>query len=615
MNKKITKPALILIVQILIFGCRALSDHDEVVDLQRQLQVEDTWLPDQDGLRCTNDQKQEQWMPTHKSIPACCGSHFGWDEQTCMQNSAEWLNAKTNPFFSQQPQEKFYPDTAAGICRPDSPQRPEWMSILVSSYSQCCQEHIPWDIEKCMKGNAPVSDDVSGSSQSFYPDTAAGICRPDSPARPSWMSILVPSYSQCCQENFSWNVEKCMEGNLPDIEDDVSEQLYYPDTATGVCRPDSPARPSWMNILVPSYSQCCQDHLAYDVETCMKGNMPESEDDAPDPSQLFYPDTAAGICKPNSPERPSWMNILVPGYKKCCEDHLVYDFEKCMNNEPVIEEEPEPQSSPNYFSVIGPTTPPPTSYPTVDPYGGFYADASLRKCLPNSPNKPAWNNDVAPTHLECCRKYLDWAFKDCVADIPPTFRPTSYPIAARDIPDPTTSPSESPHISGFYADEVTRQCLPNSAARPEWNTNFAATHLECCEKYLDWAFAECVVNIPPSLRPTRTPTIAPTPKPTKIPVTAAVSLLIMEVFVAHIASTLLTNLRSCFSQQYLSRPHQCQRLRRHLFIGSRQLNRPNLKHLLVRLCQEHQQLSQQHQRQLEVLQLFCIMPIPLCRIA
>lgn len=450
-KKKITKSALLLIVQILILGCRASSEHDDAV-LQRQLQVQDNWIADQGGLRCTNDQEQESWMTSHKTIPDCCRSHFAWDEQKCLQNTAKWLSEATNPFFSElHQQEKFYPDTAAGICRPDSPQRPEWMSILVSSYSQCCQEHIPWDIEKCMQGSARVNDDVSASTESFYPDTAAGICKPDSPERPAWMNILVSSYSQCCQEHIPWDIENCMKGNVP-VNDDVS-----------------------------------------------------------DSSQLYYPDTTAGICKPDSPERPTWMNILVPGYRKCCEDHLAYDFEKCMNNEP----EPLPQINPIYFTVT-----PPTSTPTL---AGFYADATLRKCLRNSPNKPAWNEDLAPTHLECCRKYLDWAFKDCVADIPPTFRPTSYPIAAKDIPDPTTSPTESPHVGGFYADDVARQCLPNSADRPMWNTNIAATHLECCQKYLDWAFVECVVNIPPSLKPTRTPTIAPTPKPTKTPVTAEVS--------------------------------------------------------------------------------------------
>ncbi len=411
-KKNITRSALLLIVQLLICGCRASSDHDEAVDLQlqRRLQVVDTWLPDQGGLRCTNDQEQERWMPTHNSIPACCKSHFGWDEQSCLKNTAEWLAAATDPFFSElQPQEKFYPDTSAGICRLDSPERPEWMSILVSSYSQCCQEHIPWDVETCMKGNVPVNDDLSDSTQ------------------------------------------------------------------------------------------------------------------------LYYPDTSAGICKPDSPERPEWMNILVPGYRKCCEDHLAWDFEKCMNNEPVIEDEPEPQSNPIYFNVVGPTTPPPTLSPTVDPYSGFYADVSLRKCLPNSPNKPAWNEDVAPTHLECCKTYLDWAFKDCVADIPPTFRPTSYPIAAKDMPDPTTSPTESPHGSGFYAEDVTRSCLPNSADRPIWNTNIAPTQLECCQRYFDWAFAQCVSNIPPTLRPTRTPTIAPSAKPTEAPVTAEVSLSIGSI--------------------------------------------------------------------------------------
>jgi hypothetical protein len=131
---------------------------------------------------------------------------------------------------------------------------------------------------------------------------------------------------------------------------------------------------------------------------------------------------------------------------------------------------------------------------------------------------------VASTHLECCKKYLDWAFKECVAGIPPTLRPTAIPTGPT-THGPTTSPTENPY-TGFYADTVSRKCLPNSAKKPDWNTNVASTHLECCKKYLDWAFAECVAGIPPTLRPTAIPTSKPTAQPTIAPVTPQVSLFI-----------------------------------------------------------------------------------------
>ncbi|KAK1743763.1 hypothetical protein QTG54_005360 [Skeletonema marinoi] len=277
------------------------------------------------------------------------------------------------------------------------------------------------------------------------------------------------------------------------------KQQYYPDSSAGICRPNSPEKPEWINILVSNYRQCCEEHIPWDVENCVK-NEPVAENVSA-PKQLYYPDSSAGFCKPNSPEKPEWINILVSSYRQCCEEHLPFHFEKCLENEPVIENEPETNP---YFSAIGPTTPDPTTSPTESPYKGFYADPSLKKCLPNSPSKPAWNKDVALTRLDCCKKYLDWAFIECVADIPPTLRPTS---AEGDMPDGTTS-------SPTEALTLTAASMPRM---PEWNTNIAPTHLECCKKFLDWAFAECVRNIAPSLRPTQTPTTA---KPTEAPFTA-----------------------------------------------------------------------------------------------
>ena len=342
-QKTMATSALLIIIQMLIFGCWASSDQtDEASNLQLRRRLQDDsgpWLPDQTNLRCTNDQKKEPWMPNHKTVQACCERTFSWNIPKCSENSFEWLSESQNP--------------------------------------------------------------------------------------------------------------------------DASE---------------------------------LQKHQ-------------------------YYPDTTARICKLDSPERPSWITTLVSNYQKCCEDHISWDYKTCMENEPVIENEPEMSL---YFSAVGPTTPDPTTSPTKA-YSGFYPDTSLRKCLPNSPNKPAWNEDVAPTQYECCQLYLDWAFKDCVADIPPTLRPTSDPNAKSDTPNPTTPLPENPY-SGFYADDVSRQCLPNSADRPDWNTNIAPTHVDCCEQYLDWALQECVENMPPSLKPTPTPTSGPTAKPTGIPVTATVSL-------------------------------------------------------------------------------------------
>ena len=260
MKKTMATSALLIIIQMLIFSCWASSDHqtDEASNLQLKRRLQDDsgpWLPDQTNLRCTNDQKKETWMPNHKTVKACCERSFSWDIPKCSENSFEWLAESQNP--------------------------------------------------------------------------------------------------------------------------DASE---------------------------------LQKHQ-------------------------YYPDTTARICKLDSPERPSWITILVSNYQKCCEDHIAWDYATCMENEPVIENESDLSL---YFSAIGPTTPDPTSSPTKG-YSGFYPDTTLRKCLPNSPDKPAWNEDVAPSHLECCEKYLDWAFIDCVADIPPSLKPTPTPT-----PGPTAKPTQVP---------------------------------------------------------------------------------------------------------------------------------------------------------------------------
>jgi hypothetical protein len=254
-KKAISKSALLLTMHTMIFGCHASSDHDDEAissQLQRRLQGVKPWLPDNGGHRCTNDQKREPWMPISKTIQECCSRYFNWDQATCGENSSLWYAASLNPFQSSTTQHKYYLDPFDGSCKLDSPQKPGWISVVVSGFEACCAA--------------------------------------------------------------------------------------------------------------------------------------------------------------------SW------------------DYEKCKANEPVIEQDMQ-----SFVTAIGPTTPKPTTSPTKNPYTGFYADDVSRKCLPNSANKPAWNTNVASTHLECCKKYLDWAYRECVAEIPPTLRPTAIPTSK-----PTAPPTNAP---------------------------------------------------------------------------------------------------------------------------------------------------------------------------
>jgi hypothetical protein len=251
-QRGIIKRAALLVVMYILLCCHASSDQ------LRRLQGDKPWLPDQAGLRCTNDQKREPWMPISKTIKDCCSRHFNWDQSTCGQNSAEWLAESLNPFQS------------------------------------------------------------SASTQKYYLDSD-------------------------------------------------------------------------------------------------------------------------GTCKLDSPEKPVWINNVILGFEKCCEEYS-WDYEKCMKNRPVIESDIK-------ITPIGPTTLRPTTSPTQNPYTGFYADTVSRKCLPNSAKKPDWNTNVASTHLECCKKYLDWAFAECVAGIPPTLRPTAIPTS-KPTAQPTIAPV-TPQVSLF----------------------------------------------------------------------------------------------------------------------------------------------------------------------
>lgn len=185
-----------------------------------------------------------------------------------------------------------------------------------------------------------------------------------------------------------------MEEELPYTIKDCCEKYFSWGNATKSCEDNSE---NW-------YSEYGSKQIIHDATTSAK---------------LYYPDPSAGVCKPDSSERPEWIEILVPSYQECCQKHISWGYQKCI----AYKEEAEQEADMVAFDTS-------LEGPTEDPDDlGFYADTAERKCfLISSGTKPTWNNYIASTHLECCKKYLSWAYVDCIEDIPtemPTPRPTT----------------------------------------------------------------------------------------------------------------------------------------------------------------------------------------------
>ena len=522
--KTMAKSALLMTMHMLLSGSHASDDHHETAlpQPQRRLQGESPWLPDQAGSRCTNDQEPEDWMQTHATIQQCCAQNFGWDEPNCLKNSFKWFADIMNPLGAQAEtkEEYYYPDTSAGVCKLDSPERPEYITIFVPSHSDCCKRHIPWDVEKCLQnepGKEPQPKDEEVSNEGYWPDSSAGVCKKNSPEKPEYMKIIVPSYSDCCKVHIPWGVQKCLQnepGKEPEVElEPVPTEFptfrttytgFYADDVSRKCYPNSAEKPSWNTKLAPSHYECCKTFLDWAFDECRMDIPPTFEPVTPiattEPPAAtvtsYYADTVTRTCLPNTIAKPSWNKNVAPTQLQCCNQFLSWALEDCVKN-------------------IAPTLRPTESYyatePPVTEITSYYADTSTRKCLPNTIAKPAWNKDVAPTQLECCQKYFDWALEECIMDIPPTLKPTSPPAG-------TNPPVAAAHKDGYYADPVSRTCLPNTIAKPAWNEDVAPSQLECCKKYLDWALVECVMNIPPTMRPTETPTLKPSNPPTRAPI-------------------------------------------------------------------------------------------------
>ena len=485
-KKAITTAALLMMMQILFFGCHASSDNDEAIvysQLQRrQLQGDNPWLPDQQEHRCTNDKKKDPWIRISKNIQECCKRHFGWDEQTCGQNSADWYAASLNPNQSSSTQ-LYYPATFEGICKPNSPEKPEWMNVLVSSYEECCAKHVGFDYEKCMAAEPVTVEDTQTNMESYV--TAIGPTTPNPTTSPT-----KSPYSG-----------------------------FYADDFSRKCLPNSSDKPAWNDQVAPTHLECCKEYLSWAYQTCTE-DIPPTLRPSPNP-------TSKPTYKPTDPPTTaevslSWTYSLLLFHQKCL---LTFSPSSFLPIQPTISSmpTPKPTSVPTTLyrkPTSAPTNPPPTNKPTTaEPTNVpttsaptrspstilYYADTTKSACLEDTPDRPQWT-ELISDYAECCQIYLPWVLGECMKKMPKdattttssTISTSSTPLTSSTAAAETSRKPTSPTATMYYADITLSRCVEDSISRPSWITDSAleSDYEECCKFHLNWVLDACMKYAP-----------------------------------------------------------------------------------------------------------------------
>lgn len=119
----------------------------------------------------------------------------------------------------------YYADLPAHKCVKNSPSRPSWIleSDLESDYKECCDKHLFWVAEECMKHKpeeelmitmdatipaTTTSSTTTPSLHKYYKDSGTGKCLIHyTDKTPNWVDIY-SSFQECCDN--SW-FESCMD--------------------------------------------------------------------------------------------------------------------------------------------------------------------------------------------------------------------------------------------------------------------------------------------------------------------------------------------------------------------------------------------------------------------
>jgi len=323
---------------------------------------------------------------------ACCESYFP-GSTTCLVDSLAG-----NLWYPD------WSDTGQG-CLNDGNEEP-YMKVnpidyMFPTYELCCLTLFGWDLETCFETSTGLSSSSSSSTVQglWYPDwrPSATSClndgneKPYMVLNPSW--YLYPTFRECCERRFEWDVEGCMGSNIDPVTSSLSgsssssgsstsssstaQGLWYPDWRPGATsclndrneKPYMLASPSW--YLYATFRECCENRFGWDVEGCIGSNVdPVTSSSSGSSSSgttgtsitgssvgagtegssnnlnsnvqvaqgLWYPDWRPGTtgCVNDGNEKPymlvnsAWY--LHPTLQECCQTRFSWDVEGCREN-------------------------------------------------------------------------------------------------------------------------------------------------------------------------------------------------------------------------------------------------------------------------------------------
>lgn len=267
------------------------------------------FYPDWSGTNegCIADGNEPKYMTSnHKhylyvTIEECCHEHYDWDYIACTGKVNKRNNRLYYPDWLGSPQ-----GCGTGGGQPKYMNAaPEWW--LYETLEQCCKTNFEWFLADCLGDEAPTAPSPSspsapGMTYRWYPDWLNGneICKNDG-QEPGYMSsgqgFLHDTQKSCCNQNFSWHMDKCMSyGGIP-----YPSSLATPPTA-GRRTPRPTPRPAGPTAPVPG--ETGSGKYWYDswiTKTCVRDCI------------HGYSDCGG--------HKPNWGDYF-DTYKSCCEDRL-----------------------------------------------------------------------------------------------------------------------------------------------------------------------------------------------------------------------------------------------------------------------------------------------------
>ena len=299
---------------------------------------------------CKNDDNYPPYMDgsdwISPSLNACCGKHFSWDYDACIENSINpHLGPKVNDFATNKWYVNWSRDT---FCVKDceiTNLNPECGGIagpsvtLYPTSEACCAFNHPWmDPKLC----AQKSELNTARTEKWFVDYSSGSCAKDcaDPSDPSCEDVtdlsvaLYDSALDCCRRTLPWVNEMSCQVASEHSNDGYTNQ-YYVSHREQVCQKDCndpnddecKGHPEYATDSVYSTKElCCENGLPWVNKNICVGGPNGSKF-----TELFYVeytsqechqdcnDDTNSDCKGNSPD--SYVTLYTTK-EECCKEQL-----------------------------------------------------------------------------------------------------------------------------------------------------------------------------------------------------------------------------------------------------------------------------------------------------